>query len=219
MKWYPHMFGTGAAFKTPWGEHCIAFNKLDGSNLRFEWSKKQGWYKFGTRNRMFDRTDKEYGQSIDLFMKKYGDGLTKVMTDKFPKVESALAYAEFLGPVSFGGLHDPVYLNQIGHLPEVVSNDPKDVVLFDFNPHKRGFLSPVEFLKHCSHLDIPKVVYEGRFTQDFVAAVRAGEYGTGEGIVAKGGEGHKLWMRKVKTNAYLAQIRKVFGTGWEAHWE
>ena len=26
------------------------FDKLDGSNLRFEWTKKKGWYKFGTRS-------------------------------------------------------------------------------------------------------------------------------------------------------------------------
>jgi hypothetical protein len=168
---------------------------------------------------MFDRSDAEYGQAIDIFMNKYGEALTKVMTDKFAKVDSALAYAEFFGPVSFGGIHDPQELVHLGHLPELVSNEPKDVVLFDFNPHKRGFLSPVEFVKHFSHLDIPEVVYEGRFTKDFVEAVRNGVYGQGEGIVAKGGEGHKLWMRKVKTNEYLKQIRKVFGTGWQAHWE
>ena len=212
------MFGTYSD-NTQWGDPCIAFDKLDGSNLRFEWNKKQGWYKFGTRNRMFDRSDKEYGQAIDIFLSKYGEPLAKVMTDKFAKTESTIAYAEFLGPISFGGLHDPVYLNQIGHLPEVVSNDPKDVVLFDFNPHKRGFISPVEFLKHFSHLHIPKVVYEGKLTQDYVESIRAGNCPGFEGVVVKGGEGHKLWMRKIKTNAYLEQIRKVFGTGWQDHWE
>ena len=218
MKWYPKIFG---AFDddTPWGQHCIAFDKLDGSNLRFEFSHKRGWYKFGTRNRMFDHSDLEYGQAIDIFLNKYGDPLEKVMTDKFAKTDSVIAYAEFFGPVSFGGLHDPIYLNQIGHLPEVISNDPKDLVLFDFNPHKRGFLSPVDFLKYFSHLHIPKVVYEGKFTKEFVANVRAGNCPGFEGVVAKGGEKHKLWMRKVKTNAYLEQIKKVFGTGWADHWE
>lgn len=218
MKWYPKIFGTYSE-DTPWGEHCIAFNKLDGSNLRFEFSQKRGWYKFGTRNRMFDRSDKEYGHAIDIFLNKYGEGLSKVMTDKFAKVESAIAYAEYLGPVSFGGLHDALYMQQIGHLAEGVSNDPKDVVLFDFNPHKRGFLSPVEFVKHFSHLHIPAIIYEGRFTKEFVEDIRSGKYPVFEGIVAKGGEGHKLWMRKVKTNAYLAEIRRVFGTGWQDHWE
>jgi len=213
------MFGVEGNHAVPWGEHCIGFDKLDGSNLRFEFSHKRGWYKFGTRNRMFDQGDKEFGQAIDLFMNKYGEPLAKIMSDKFVKVESAIAYAEFLGPVSFGGLHDPVYLNQIGHLPSIVSNDPKDVVLFDFNLHKRGFLSPVEFVKLFSHLHIPSVIYEGKLTQDFVHAVRNNEYPVFEGVVAKGGEGHKIWMHKIKTNNYLERIRKVFGTGWQEHWE
>ena len=31
-------------------ENCVAFLKIDGSNLRFEWSKKREFYKFGTKN-------------------------------------------------------------------------------------------------------------------------------------------------------------------------
>ena len=31
------------------GPDIIAFDKIDGSNLRFEWSRKRGFYKFGTR--------------------------------------------------------------------------------------------------------------------------------------------------------------------------
>ena len=218
MKWYPKIFGTYSE-ETPWGEHCIAFNKLDGSNLRFEFSHKRGWYKFGTRNRMFDRSDKEYGHAIDMFLNKYGEPLAKIMKDKYAKVESAIAYAEYLGPVSFGGLHDALYMQQIGHIAPGVSNDPKDVVLFDFNPHKRGFLSPVEFVEQFSHLHIPAVVYEGRLTKEFVADVRASKYPVYEGVVAKGGSGHNLWMRKIKTEVYLAEIRRVFGTGWKDHWE
>lgn len=77
MKWYPKMFGLYSDDDAPWGQHCIAFDKLDGSNLRFEWNKKQGWYKFGTRNRMFDRSDKvdvleirlhELNPVVDLFV-------------------------------------------------------------------------------------------------------------------------------------------------------
>lgn len=30
--------------------YIYAFDKLDGSNIRFEWSRKRGFYKFGTRN-------------------------------------------------------------------------------------------------------------------------------------------------------------------------
>lgn len=218
MKSYPKMFGTYND-DTPWGEHCIAFDKLDGSNLRFEFSQKRGWYKFGTRTRTFDRTDAVFGQSIDLFLNKYSEPLTKIMVDKFNKVESAIAYAEFLGPVSFAGLHDSAYLKQIGYLTEEVSNDPKDLVLFDFNPFKKGFLSPVEFVELFANLHIPKIIYEGRLTKDFVESVRAGQQPVFEGVVVKGGERHKLWMRKIKTNKYLEELRRVFGVGWQDYWE
>ena len=45
MEQYPHIEGST---KAPIGEPCIAFYKYDGSNLRFEWSPKKGWHKFGT---------------------------------------------------------------------------------------------------------------------------------------------------------------------------
>lgn len=218
MKWYPKMLGVYGD-DAPWNEHCVAFDKLDGSNLRFEFSHKRGWYKFGTRNRMFDKNDSEFGGAIDIFLTKYGEPIAKLMKDKYKKTESAIAFAEYFGPVSFGGLHDPVYLNQIGRIPEVVSNDPKDVVLFDFNLHKKGFLAPTEFLDQFSNLSIPKVVYQGRLTKDFFEDVRANKYGLIEGVVCKGGSGHNLWMKKIKTNDYLAEIRRVFGTGWSEHWE
>ena len=219
MKSYPKMYGVEAEDEHL-GEDCIVFDKLDGSNLRFEFNKKQGWYKFGTRTRTFDRTDKEFGSSIDLFLNKYGEPLSKIMRDKFSKTESCIAYAEYLGPVSFAGLHDPNYLQQIGHLKEVISNEPKDVVLFDFNPYKKGFVSPFEFLKLFSHLHIPKIIYQGRLTKEFVQNVRDGIYPLKEGVVVKGGTTvHEIWNRKIKTNIYLEEIRKIFGIGWQNYWE
>lgn len=219
MKSYPKIYGVEAE-DDHFGEDCIAFEKLDGSNIRFEWNKKQGWYKFGTRTRTFDRTDKEFGGSIDLFLNKYGEPLAKVMRDKFAKTDSCISYAEFLGPVSFAGLHDPNYLHQIGYLKEVVSNDPKDIVLFDFNPYKKGFVSPVEFLKLFSHLHIPQVIWQGKLNELFVTLVRQNMLGgqfngkLKEGVVVKGGESHKLWMKKIKTNAFIDEIKRVFGVGW-----
>jgi hypothetical protein len=43
------------------------FDKLDGSNLRFEWTKKRGWFKHGTRTRLFDETDPVFGGAIAMF--------------------------------------------------------------------------------------------------------------------------------------------------------
>jgi hypothetical protein len=211
MKEYPKILGPYDAEPLD----CIAFYKLDGSNLRFEWNPKSGWYKFGTRRQLFARSDPIYGCAIDIFLRKYGEGLIKVIKEHpaYRKTEGLVAYAEFFGPHSFAGKHDAQFLG-------VESNDPKDVVLFDININKKGFVSPVNFVDHFGHLHIPEIIYRGPFSEEFTADVKAGKYPQlREGVIAKGGEGHKLWMRKVKTTAYLKELKDKFGTGWEEYGE
>lgn len=62
MKDYPSIPGSSKAPQLP----CIAFKKYDGSNIRAEWSKKRGWYKFGTRTQLIDKTDLVFGVVPDL---------------------------------------------------------------------------------------------------------------------------------------------------------
>jgi hypothetical protein len=213
MKEYPKILGP---YDAAHGQPCIAFYKLDGSNLRFEWNPKSGWYKFGTRRQLFHPTDPVYGSAVEIFLRKYGDGLIKVIRENsaYRKVDGLIAYAEFFGPHSFAGKHDAEFLG-------VESNDPKDVVLFDININKKGFVSPEKFVEHFGHLHIPEVVYRGPFDRDFTESIRNNTLGVPlvEGVVAKGGEGHKLWMRKVKTLAYLKELKERLGTGWEQYWE
>ena len=71
MKTYPSIDGLAKAPHKP----CYTFVKYDGSNLRFEWSKKRGWYKFGTRKTMIDQNTPVFGSAIPMFLEKYGDGL------------------------------------------------------------------------------------------------------------------------------------------------
>ena len=75
MKSYPSI---PALSKSKLGFNGIAFDKLDGSNIRFEWSKKRGWYKFGSRNNMIDVKNEQLGNSINIFLSKYGDDLERV---------------------------------------------------------------------------------------------------------------------------------------------
>lgn len=185
----------------PKGLPGIAFDKLDGQNVRFEWTKKRGWYKFGTRRRLFDENEPGYGPSIALFLNKYGDAIPKVMTDNkdYRGVTECTVFGEFCGPNSFAGMHDP--------------NDVMDVVFFDISVYKKGFVSPRTFLKHFGHLHIPTVVYEGNFNQPFINDVREGKYPVKEGIVIKGNKSsgkppHNLWMAKVKTKAWLQKLRE-----------
>lgn len=184
---------------------CIAFYKYDGSNLRFEWSRKRGWWKFGTRRRLFDKSDKEYGCAIDLFFEKYASNLENVFKKHYKNSDSAIVFAEFFGSQSFAGQH--------------VVDEPKNLMLFDVNLHKKGIIGPREFVDNFgSETEIASIIYQGPFTTEFVNKVWNGELPVVEGVVVKGGNGHKLWFRKVKTQAYLQRLKEVFGQTWEKFW-
>ena len=208
MKEYPKI----PAYTKFLGQPCIAFYKYDGSNLRVEYSNKRGWYKWGTRKRLFDKCDIDYGCAIDIFNNKYADNIEKILHDNFQKFENAIVFMEFLGPHSFAGLHEPKILG-------VEHNDPKDLIIFDVNVHKKGFVSPADFIKLFGNLHIPKVIYDGILDEDFVKKVREKQVPVEEGVVCKSGVGHDIQMCKIKTWDYLKKIQKFFGTSWGIYWE
>lgn len=115
------------------------WDKLDGSNLRFEWSKKKGWYKYGTRTRLFDNSDPIFGCAIELWATKHADPIANIAKDS--KWESIVAFAEFHGPRSIAGSHR--------------LEDSKELSLFDVSVYKRGMLPPEEFLRLFGHLPTP----------------------------------------------------------------
>ena len=205
MKEYPSIEGPLGNF----GEPCIAFYKHDGSNLRFEWSPKSGWSKFGTRSKLFDRTDPVFGPAIDMFLATQAEGIEKVIRDtkEYRNNERVTAFCEYVGPKSFAGLHD------------LEPDNPMELFLFDINLHKKGILGPREFVNNFGHLKSAHVIYEGNFNQSLIDAVRNRTLPVWEGVIAKGGSGHKLWMRKIKSNDYLAKLKEVFSNEWEKYAE
>jgi hypothetical protein len=176
---------------------AYVFDKLDGSNLRWEWARKGGWYKHGTRTRLFDETDEVFGSAIALFQKTLAEPLEKIARDE--RWERMIVFTEFWGPRSLGGLHEP--------------DDEKRLTLFDVNPHKKGILGPQSFLKLFGHLDTPKFLGRMRWTRGFVEQVRRGEVEgiSDEGVVGKAGEGHKLVMAKAKTQTWIDKILARYG--------
>jgi len=192
------------------GKPCIAFYKYDGSNLRAEWTPKKGWNKWGTRTRLFDESDSTFGPAIEVFRSTLAEGIEKVIKDtkEYRNNERVTAYFEYFGPTSFAGLHDL-------ELP----NSPMETVLFDINMHKKGIIGPRDFVNNFGHLKSAQVVYEGNFNQQLIDDVRNGKYPVVEGVIAKGGSGHDLWMRKIKTYAYLEKLKAVFKDGWEKYGE
>lgn len=184
-----------------YGRKCLAFYKYDGSNMRFLWTAKQGWCRFGTRNNLIDKDTLLYGQAIDVFNEKYKERLTwAIKHDKmFQGAKEVMAFAEFFGPNSFAGQHKLA--------------EKKDLVLFDVNIGSRGFIDPFTFRTKFASVDTAKVVYEGILNDDFCKQVRqkglpAERQSVFEGIIAKGGEAHKLWMVKVKSRAYIEELKK-----------
>lgn len=204
MKEYWSIQGPTKAPQSP----CIAFYKYDGSNFRAEWSRKRGWYKFGTRRTIIDESSEQFGPAIKVFLDTYGDNIPRVLKDNkdYKHAERITTYCEYFGPSSIGMFHDWDELHTIG-----------EVVLFDINVHKRGFVLPRNFIKHFGHLKTANVIYEGNFNKQFVQDVWDGKYDVKEGVVVKGvlprDKGrpeHGLWMAKCKTKWWFEEIRRRY---------
>jgi hypothetical protein len=171
------------------------FDKLDGSNLRFEWSKKRGWYKFGTRSRLFDQTDEVFGPAIPLFMESLSEPLGRICTDQ--RWQSAIVFAEFWGKLSFAGLHVP--------------EDPKFLTPFDVVMDKKGFLPPKEFVKLFGEFG-PNYLGDINWTPGFVEDVLMNriEGLTFEGVVGKTYVGKRLVMYKAKTGNWVDKVKATY---------
>lgn len=126
MKTYPSIL------KSVGGDGLLhTFDKIDGSNLRFEWTKKRGWFKFGTRRGLFDESDPIFGEAVHMFNRELSKPLEKIFVAQgWIKV---VAFAEFWGERNFAGFHEP--------------DDPKTLTLIDISPYKKDILDPKEFVK------------------------------------------------------------------------
>jgi hypothetical protein len=195
MKQYPSIpRSTGTKFRE---FEAYVFDKLDGSNLRFEWSRKRGWYKYGTRHRLFDQSDPDFGVAISLFQESHGSQIARVA--KKEGWDQIVAFAEFYGDRSFAGLHEP--------------DDPKKLALFDVAVHKKGLLGPRDFIKLFGDLPTPKFLGRYNWTRGFVEMIRTNPTSeiTFEGAVGKMMDGRKLIMAKAKTQAWIDKVKARYG--------
>lgn len=183
------------------GLDIIAFDKIDGSNLRFEWSRKRGFYKFGTRNMMIDRSHETFGFAIDLFINKYSEEIDKILRgNKYKNFLSAVFFAELHGSKSAFGQHE-------------FGNDVFDITIFDVDLYKKGIVGPKEFIEYFGHIGIPKVIYQGTLDQDFVSSVKSNQFNLSEGVIAKGTKkvkngGNELpFSCKIKTDDWLERLK------------
>lgn len=196
MKEYPHIEHWNKGID---GAHVIAFEKLDGQNIRCEWSKNKGWYKFGSRTSLFDEKNEQFGKVIPMFQEKYGESLEEIFKKNYRNTKNFTVYCEYVGENSFAGRHQP--------------EDKMDIVLFDVAPGdftNNSFVEPKEFIKDFGNLHIPKVIYQGPLNTNFINSVREGKYKVKEGVMCKGvlpDGSRKVWIVKIKTNEWLEKLK------------
>jgi len=193
---------------------CIAFEKLDGSNIRVKFTQKHGFDLFGSRTQLIDATHPHLGEVIAIFNRDFKPILEPYLKREFPNQREIIVFGEFFGDRSFAGWHDP-------------EDKTKRFVMFDvlLGHKQREFLKPREFVKRFSIMvPTPKVVYEGNLNDQFIQDVREGKIITGEGVVCKGlqtsgAHRGKMWMCKIKTNEYKKRLEEKFKGEWTKYWE
>jgi hypothetical protein len=191
MKAYPTI--TGEIVHQP----VYAFDKYDGSNVRAEWSRKRGFYKFGKRNHLLDDSCPFLREAEGLILENYSDALSRIFRDD--RWDNGVCFFEFFGPNSFAGIHE---------------DEPHEVVLFDVST-QRGILEPRDFLKIFEEkVKIAELLYHGNPNSEFLDSVRNGtlEGMTLEGVVCKGkwmSPGRPL-MFKVKNHAWVKRVKERF---------
>lgn len=186
-----------------WVTPVYAFDKLDGSNIRAEWSAKRCmFYKFGSRTKLIDRNEPIVGESIDLINERFTEKLSTKFLQK--KWDSVICFFEFYGKSSFAGKH---------------IDEKHEVSLIDIAPYRRGIIPPDQFVELCDDLDAPKVLYNGLINDHVIGMIRDGILPgmTFEGVVCKYSthEGKQTKMFKIKSNAWLQRLKERCGSDEE----
>jgi len=187
-------------------KHCVAFDKLDGSNVRIKYAQKRGFDLFGSRTQLIDETHPHLGKVVSIFKRDFQEPLINIIKKQWPNERELIVFGEFYGDKSFAGIHD-------------VTDPTLRFVMFDILiGHKnRKFVPPKEFIKLFQGVvPIPRVIYEGNLTDQFIQDVRTGKYDVIEGVVCKGTQKTGaarggVWMAKIKTNNYFDLLNGKFG--------
>jgi hypothetical protein len=176
--------------------YIYAFDKLDGSSIRAEWNSKRGFYKFGTRTQLIDSSSNPFGIAIQIIKDKYENDLSLIFKEQ--KWKDVICFFELYGPSSFAGTHN--------------FNEKLTVTLFDVNPFKQGILEPKYFINYFSHLDIPKILFEGKITSELLDKIKQSTLSgmTYEGVVCKGSNDKATKMPimfKIKSQIWLNKLK------------
>jgi ATP-dependent RNA circularization protein (DNA/RNA ligase family) len=211
---YPSISNASKAPRKP----MLAFEKIDGSNIRIKWTPKNGFCLFGSRECLLDDTHPHLGYVVHLFNATLNAELDDLLRPLFRAEKEVVVYGEYYGPNSFAGIHvDPV--------------EQMKLVVFDLLVVKKSyteFVLPQDFVKLMAGTSIPtpRLVYTGTLGEDFINTVRENRLDTelNEGVVCKGrlrsgAYRGKVWMAKIKTNLYMDRLKERYGDTWGRFWE
>jgi hypothetical protein len=182
-----------------------AFDKLDGSNIRAEFSRKKGFWKFGSRRVLINEDTEKLGEAVTLIKATFERDVTDIM--KKSKLEKGVFFFEFYGENSFAGNH-PV--------------EEHRVTIIDVDIFKKGIMPPDVLIKTFGHLDLAKVLYHGKVNSQLIDSVRHGTLDgmTFEGVICKANNPKRTMrpiMFKIKNQAWLDKLKSFCGDDAELY--
>lgn len=182
----------------PYGGPYFIWDKLDGQNLRAEWSRGRGFYKLGARRtHLSDEWREEAAQLIE-FQK---NSLVEIFRKR--RWDRATCFFEFYGDRSFAGVHFPHETHSIALLDVA---GPDDLLLDPRDFHKLFY----------ERVQTPALLLRGNFNKETEQLVREGKLPgmTFEGVVGKGPptvkEGPPT-MFKCKSQAWIDKVKSQYG--------
>jgi hypothetical protein len=200
------------------GQSVWAFNKLDGQNFAVKFNpKKSEFATFGSRKRMVDENDEQFGNTVRYFK---SSNIPQVLTDLVKKnkgkggifagIDEITFYFEWYGEHSFAGFHDP--------------NDEMHLALIDVFIKKKGYIEPKPFYDiFCTNEEIetPELIYKGVLTKEFINSIWENDWTkpnceypmVKEGVVCRSSsllKGQRMPKVKFKTKWWINKLHEKF---------
>ncbi len=196
------------------GKEIWAFNKLDGQNFCVKWTKSKGWDTMGSRKRMVDENDDQFGDAVRYFLENYADKLPVEIKahsgkgDVFCGIQEITFFFEWYGDNSFCGVHQ--------------EGDDLRLALIDVFMKKKGYIEPKEYFDifqgkyHC-----PDLIYKGKLTKDFIEEIKKNDWTKEdckwpqikEGVVCRLSHrlpGQRMPKCKFKTDWWLEKLHSTY---------
>lgn len=173
------------------------FDKLDGSNIRVEFSLKKGFDKFGTRHKLMSDESGILNRSKDLIL-NYEEETHNIF--KKNKWQSGTLFFEFYGKNSFAGFHE--------------EDDDFKVSLIDAHISKIGYLNPKDYIRTFEDkIEMSSFLKVGKFNKTLLEQIQNGDMPgvTFEGVIGKAFLKNKHFRVKVKNKEWIEKLKRKCG--------